>query len=120
MTTASWLLGLNVIPLKNEEENKLAKTAFPLIVPWILISMFGGLGPPPQTAVEWTTTANEQQARYFMLVICGLFIPLGFAGLRDRLKAKGENFYSLLSLTTVLIAFPLFVSHMLYWGIFSE
>ena len=68
--------------------------------------MFAGLGPPPQTAIEWTATATEQQVRYFMLVICGVFIAFGFVGLRDILKTKGENFYSLLALTAVLIAIP--------------
>ena len=119
MMIASWALGLNVIRLKNEEENKLVKAAFFLIVPWILISMFAGLGPPPLTApVEWTATAKEQQVRYFMLVISGVFIAFGFVGLRDRLKIKGENFYSLLGLTAVLIATPLFIVDMLYWGFY--
>ena len=119
MIIASWALCLNVIRLKNEEENKLVKAAFFLIVPWILISMFAGLGPPPLTsAAEWTATAKEQQVRYFMLVISGVFIAFGFVGLRDRLKIKGENFYSLLGLTAVLIATPLFIVDMLYWGFY--
>lgn len=118
MIIASWSLGLNVIRLKNEEENKLVKAAFFLIVPWILISMFAGLGPPPQTAAEWTASAKEQQIRYFMLVISGIFIAFGFVGLRDSLKRKGENFYSLLGLTAVLIAIPLFIVNMLYWGFY--
>ena len=53
---------------KDEENSGLAKAAFFFVVPWILISMFAGLGPPPETAVEWTATAKEQQARYFMPV----------------------------------------------------
>ena len=118
MTIASWSLGLNVIRLKNEEEKKLAKAAFFLIIPWILISMFAGLGPPPHTAAEWTATAKEQQVRYFMLVICGVSIAFGFVGLRDRLKTKGENFYSLLGLTMILIAIPLFIINMLFWGFY--
>jgi hypothetical protein len=119
MIIASWSLGLNAIRLKNEEENKLAKAAFSLIVPWILISMFAGLGPPPMhSATEWTATATEQQVRYFMLVICGVFIAFGFVGLRDRLKTKGENFYSLLGQTAILIAIPMFMINMLYWGFY--
>ncbi len=118
MIIASWSLGLNVIRLKNEEENKLAKAAFFLIVPWILISMFAGLGPPPHIATEWTATATEQQVRYFMLVISGVFIAFGFVALRDRLKTKGENFYSLLGLTAILIAIPMFIINMLYWGFY--
>lgn len=118
MTIASWLLGLNVIQLREDKESKLAKTAFSLIIPWILISMFAGLGPPPETATEWTASATEQQVRYFMLVISGVFIAFGFVGLRDRLKASGENFYSLVSLTAMLIAIPLFAINMLYWGFY--
>ncbi|MDX2048096.1 MAG: hypothetical protein SFU87_15000, partial [Chitinophagaceae bacterium] len=118
MTIASWSLGLNVIRLKNEKENKLATAAFFLIVPWILISMFAGLGPPPDTAAAWTALAKEQQVRYLMLVISGVFIAFGFAGLRDRLKTKGENFFSLLGLTAILIAIPLFIINMLYWGFY--
>lgn len=118
MTLSSWTLGLHIIQEKNEEEKKLAKTVFFLIIPWILISMFAGLGPPPEAASDWTASATEQQVRYFMLVICGVFIALGFVGLRDRLKIAGENFYSLVSLTTMLIAIPLFVINMLYWGFY--
>ena len=118
MIIACWSLGLRVIRLKNEEESKLAKTAFFLVVPWILVSMFAGLGPPPHTSAEWTATAKEQQVRYFMLVISGVFIAFGFVGLRDMLKRKGENFYSLLSLTAILIAIPLFIINMLYWGFY--
>jgi hypothetical protein len=118
MTIASWSLGLNVIRLNNEKENKLATAAFFLIVPWILISMFAGLGPPPDTAAEWTATVKEQQVRYLMLVISGVFIAFGFAGLRDSLKTKGENFFLLLGLTAVLIAIPLFIINMLYWGFY--
>lgn len=118
MTMAAWFIGLNVIRLKNKDQSNLAKAGFFLIAPWILISMFAGLGPPPETAREWTETASEQQVRYFMLVISGVFIALGFAGLRDGLKTKGEKFYSLLGLTAILIAIPLFIINMLYWGFY--
>lgn len=118
MTLASWSLGLNVISGKSTERKQLALAAFFLIIPWILISLFGGLGPPPETAAEWTATAKEQQVRYFMLVIAGVFIAFGFNGLRQSLKMKGENFYSLLSMTAILIAIPLFILNMLYWGFY--
>jgi len=118
MTLASWSLGLNVINRKNADGKQLALTAFFLIIPWILISMFAGLGPPPETAAEWTATAKEQQVRYFMLVIGGVFVCFGFVGLRQSLKLKGENFYSLLSVTAILIAIPLFILNMLYWGFY--
>src|SRR6476646_6348119 len=50
MTIGSWSLGLNFITRNGADGNKLAMAAFFLIVPWILISMFAGLGPPPETA----------------------------------------------------------------------
>ena len=118
MTLASWKLGLHITQGKNDEENKLAKSAFFLIIPWILISMFAGLGPPPETATEWTASATEQQVRYFMLVISGVSIAFGFVGLRDRIKAEGEHFYSSVGLTAILIAIPLFLINMLYWGFY--
>lgn len=118
MTLASWTLGLNITQQKNAEVKKLANSAFFLIIPWILISMFAGLGPPPETAVEWTASATEQQVRYFMLVICGVSIAFGFVGLRERIKAEGEHFYSSLGLTAILIAIPLFLINMLYWGFY--
>jgi len=118
MSLASWTLGLHITQIKNSEETDLSKSAFFLIIPWILISMFAGLGPPPETAAEWTATATEQQVRYFMLVISGVSIAFGFAGLRDRIKAEGEHFYSSLGLTAILIAIPLFIINMLYWGFY--
>ena len=118
MIISSWSLGLNVIQLNNNEESKLAKTAFSLIIPWILISMFAGLGPPPDTWSEWTVTSKEQQVRYFLLVISGVFIVFGFAGLKDLLQQKGENFYSQLALNAIYIAVPLFTINMLYWGFY--
>ncbi len=118
MIMASWSLGLHAILLKNDEENKLARAAFFLIVPWILISVFAGLGPPPDTAAEWTTSVKEQQFRYFILVISGVFIAFGFVSLRGILKTKGENYFSLLAVTAVLIAIPLFILNMLYWGFY--
>jgi hypothetical protein len=118
MTIGSWSLGLNFITRNGADGNKLAMAAFFLIVPWILISMFAGLGPPPETAGEWTLTAKEQQVRYFMLVISGVFIAFGFSALSDQLKLKGEQFYSLLSVTAILLAIPLFIINMLYWGFY--
>lgn len=118
MTFASWTLGLNVIKGESTEVNNLSVSAFFLVIPWILISMFAGLGPPPETTMEWAATATEQQVRYFMLVVSGVFIVFGFVGLRDRLKMSGEHFYSQLSVTAILIAIPLFIINMLYWGFY--
>lgn len=101
---------------KNSEKKFLIAGAFFLLVPWILISMFFGLGPPPESPSEWTATAAEQQIRYFMLTIAGVFIALGFSFLRENLKQEGEKFFSLLGFILILIAIPLFVLDMLFWG----
>lgn len=94
----------------------MASGAFLLIVPWILISMFFGLGPPPDTAKEWVATATEQQVRYSMLAVAGIFVALGFTLLKEKLQSEDENYYSLLGSAAILIAIPLFILDMLFWG----
>jgi hypothetical protein len=118
MVTASWVLGLNIVKHGDAEKKEFAIGAFFLIVPWILVSIFFGFGPPPSTANEWAATAVEQQVRYSILVVAGIFIVAGFAVVREKLKAKGEHFYSLLGFISILIFIPLFIINMLYWGYF--
>ena len=115
MVMASWILGLHIINKKTEKTH-LATGAFFLIVPWILVSMFFGLGPPPDTATGWVATATEQQVRYSMLTVAGVFIALGFTLLKEKLKNEGENYYSLLGFVAIIIAIPLFILDMLFWG----
>src|SRR3954451_15232322 len=86
MVTAAWILGLHVIRNPDAEKKQLAIGAFFLIVPYLFISMFFGLGPPPDTAAAWIATATEQQIRFIMLIIAGVFIAIGFAVLREKLK----------------------------------
>lgn len=50
MIMASWILRLHIINNKNRSEY-IAIGAFCMIVPAILVSMFFGLGPPPETLV---------------------------------------------------------------------
>ena len=116
MVTAAWFLGGHVIKNNDAERKHFAAGAFFLIVPWIIISMFFGLGPPPDTHAGWVATATEQQARYLMLVIAGLFIAFGFSVLREKLKDTKGGFYSLLGYTAIMIAIPLFIINMIYWG----
>jgi hypothetical protein len=115
MVMASWILGLHVINKKTEKTH-LAAGAFFLIVPWILVSMFFGLGPPPDTAIGWVATATEQQVRYSMLTVAGVFVALGFTLLKEKLKNEGESYYSLLGFVAIIIAIPLFIIDMLFWG----
>ena len=115
MVMASWILGLHVINDKNRSKH-IAVGAFCLIVPTILVSMFFGLGPPPQTPAGWVATFTEQQVRYSMLTAAGIFIALGFTLLKEKQKNDGENYYSLLGSIAINIAIPLFILDMLFWG----
>ncbi|MES1218430.1 MAG: hypothetical protein ABUT20_23185 [Bacteroidota bacterium] len=118
MIVSAWVLGLHVTRGNDKEKTYLAKSAFSLIIPWILISMFAGLGPPPETPAGWVDSSTEQQVRYFVLVIAGVFIAYGFVGLRSLLKNKGDDFYSLVGTASILIAIPLFLINMLFWGFY--
>ena len=116
MLTASWTLGLHVIRSDDVEKKHFAIAAFFLIVPWILVSMFFGLGPPPQSPAGWVATATEQEIRYIMLVIAGVFIAVGFAALREKLKNTAGSFYAMLGFSAILIAIPLFILNMIFWS----
>lgn len=115
MISACWTIGLNKIRTNRSQVNFLMGSFF-LIVPWILISMFFGIGPPPATAASWVETATEQQIRYSMLTTAGIFIAFGFALLKEKLNTDGENFFSLLGIISIMIAIPLFILDMLFWG----
>jgi len=118
MVIAAWILGAHVIRNHDVEKKHLVVIASFLIVPWILISIFFGMGPPPDTAAGWVATATEQQVRYSILLIGGVLITFGFAVLREKLKNTGGNFYSLLGFISIMIAIPLFIINMIFWGSF--
>lgn len=118
MACASWVLGLHQIRSADAEKKQLLMGAFFLIIPFMLLSMFAGLGPPPETAEEWIRTATEQQVRYFMLVIAGVFVAFAFVILNGLMKINGEKFFSALSKTSIIIAIPLFIINMLFWGFY--
>ena len=76
MVITAWALGAHVIKTKDVEKKRHVVCASFLIIPWLLISMFFGLGPPPDTAAGWVATATEQQVRYSMLTVAGIFIAI--------------------------------------------
>lgn len=116
MVASAWALGLHTM---RDLENNKAKTAlcgFLLVMPWLLISIFFGFGPPPDSTGGWVETSAEQRVRYGILVSAGLFIALGFAFLRQVLHKAGEEMYSLVGITAIMLAMPLFMINMMYWG----
>jgi hypothetical protein len=76
------------------------------------------MGPPPATIAEWVATATEQETRYYILIGVGIMLTGGLALLREKLKEAGENFYSMLGFTAIMIKAPLFIINMAYWGSF--
>ena len=118
MLTACWYIGLNAIKNNTDETKHQAFGALFLIIPWILVSIFFGFGPPPEKMTDWVATANEQQVRYSILILAGIFIAFGFSSLRQQLKNSGEHFYSNLGLIAIIIAIPLFIINMIFWGFY--
>jgi hypothetical protein len=119
MAMAAWALGAHMINNQDMERRQTALAASFFILPWIFISIFFGMGPPPSNPAGWVATATEQQIRFGgILVLAGVLVACGFATLREKLKAAGENLYSLLGFTAVMIAIPLYIINMTYWGAF--
>lgn len=87
-----------------------------LIIPWMLFSMFAGMGRPPVTIACWVATATEQQARFTMLIIGGISAFMGFALLKEKLKDQNERLFSTLGFTALSIAIPFFLLNMTFWG----
>jgi hypothetical protein len=118
MLIGAWWLGLHFITKKENELKQSAWGGFLLISPWLLLSILFGFGPPPDKAADWAATATEQEIRYSFLTIAGILLTMGFASLRDKMKGREGAFFSLLGYTAILIAIPLFILNMLFWGFF--
>ncbi|WP_041258137.1 hypothetical protein [Fibrella aestuarina] len=116
MVWATRTLSKQAIKNPNERGSHLLISSLFLIAPWLFISVFAGMGPPPNTAASWVTTAAEQQVRYVILLLSGVLITIGFTFLRARLNLAGEEVYSLLGLVIIFLAMPLFMLNMTYWG----
>jgi hypothetical protein len=116
MLLAAWVLGAPFIKSEDAEKKHTFVAALFLIAPVLLTSIFFGMGPPPFTPREYVATATEQQTRYSILIISGIFIALGCTLLRERLKRSGENLYSLLGFAAIIIATPLFIINMIFWA----
>jgi hypothetical protein len=87
-----------------------------LIIPWMLFSVFAGMGPPPVTMTGWLATSTEQQVRYSILMFGGISALMGFALLKIKLQDQGEHIYSILGFTALGVAIPLFTLNMAFWG----
>jgi hypothetical protein len=93
-------------------------SAWLFVVPWMLIAIFGGMGPPPETAAGWAALAGEQMVRYTILIISGVLTCLGFMRLNKFLANSPGYKFSSAGLLLMCIALPLFILNMAYWGYF--
>lgn len=98
------------------EKKQIVIAALLIFSPWVLFSIFAGMGPPPSTAAEWTASATEQQARYYILIVGGILSAFGFVLLKANLTKAGESIYAQIGFTALMIAIPLFILNMIFWG----
>lgn len=112
------LMFLAVKTLADAKSRTVLDVAWPLIMSWAPISVFAGMGPPPETAEGWAALAWEQQLRYCILILSGTFTMVGFLRVHDMLKGGPGSRFARTGKTMFLIALPLFIANMVYWGFF--
>jgi hypothetical protein len=112
------LMVLATRKLAEHQEQSMSKTAWLFVIPWILIAIFGGMGPPPETAASWAALAGEQVIRYTILIISGTLTGVGFIRLHRMLANQTGYKFSGAGVIMICIALPLFVLNMAYWGYF--
>jgi len=116
MIAAAWNLGGYHIKSHDQRLKQQATAALMLFAPWLLFSIFAGMGPPAATLQGWVNTAAEQQIRYTILIAGGILFALGSTLLKSKLQAAGENLYSVMAFAAVNLAVPLFIINMAFWG----
>lgn len=95
-----------------------SRTASFFIFPWILFTIFAGMGPPPETALEWALNANEQLFRYSFLIAGGISLTIGFIRFEKELQDTTGSGYAGLGSVLMKIVLSLFILNMAYWGYF--
>lgn len=119
MIVAMRVLGGAHYKTADKTEKRLIICGVFFIIPTLLTSMFFGLGAPPyESPATWVATVTEQRVRYYFLLTAGLFIAFGFVLLCIQLKKAGDDFYAALAAVTILIAAPVFLIDMSFWGFF--
>jgi hypothetical protein len=104
--------------LGNAKSETVRGIAWPLIMSWAPISVFAGMGPPPETAEGWAALAWEQQLRYCILIVSGTLTTIGFLRTYDMLGSGPGRRFAKVGKTMFVIALPLFIANMVYWGFF--
>ncbi|SDM59272.1 hypothetical protein SAMN05421823_11663 [Catalinimonas alkaloidigena] len=97
---------------------RLVWSAVLLLAPWLFISLFAGMGPPPDSVEGWLATVTEQQVRYAMLTGAGVCVAGGITLLQDALRQLGEPLWARLGGMLIQLALPLFLLNMAFWRSF--
>ncbi|MDN3549218.1 hypothetical protein [Mucilaginibacter aquaedulcis] len=118
MSAAIWQLIKRPSNLAEKKSDGWTNGALLLIIPWMLFSMFAGMGRPPTTIAGWVATATEQQARFTILIIGGISGFMGFALLKVKLNDQSERLYSTLGFAALTVAIPFFLLNMTFWGFY--
>jgi hypothetical protein len=116
MVFAVWLLGGRYATRTNERSLRFALAAMVFVLPWVLATIFAGMGPPPFNIAGWAELSGEQQFRFGILVVCALSIAAAYSLLYKLANDNREELYSMLALTGILLAVPLFIGVMAFWG----
>lgn len=121
MVAATWVLASPGLKSGNVERKHVVIGAVLLILPWIFISMIGGMGPPPFGQPQvWLSLVTEEEVRYIILIVAAIFCFFGFAVLREKLKNTRGNLYSKIGFAALQIAIPIFVLDMIFLGWYVE
>lgn len=121
MIMATWILCAPVLSTHDVEKKHIVACASFLIVPWMFISIFGGMGAPPfGNPAQWMATSTEQGVRYIILIVAGVLYAFGFGVLREKLKKTQGSFYSQLGFIAIQVAIPLFLIDMTFLSYYVQ
>jgi hypothetical protein len=121
MVAATWALASPALKTNVPCTRRLVFSAVLLILPWVFISIIGGMGPPPFGKPEvWLSLITEQRLRYIILVVAAVLNIFGFAVLNEELKTTRGNLYSKIGFTALQIAIPIFILDMIFLSYYVE
>jgi len=117
----AWLLNAIIMLIAGRQlsctiPDELNSSLWLLVFPWMLIAIFGGMGPPPNTYAGWAALAGEQITRFTFLIICGLSVTIGFIRLNEFLSGTPYSGFARIGKRMITIALPLFILNAIYWG----
>lgn len=111
-----WHLGAKYAKHTNRNSRDFVAAGVFLVIPWILATIFAGMGPPPFTLAGWAELADEQRIRFGILIVCGISLAVAFSLINELTRNDDNPFYSRVALTVILIATSIFIVVTGFWG----